>query len=333
MLRGAVFGFGNMGRQFTRFVNGSEDLGARIVVAVNRGPAGLEAARSEFGLKATGSVEEALELGVDFVIVSSTTAAHAAQVIAAAARGCAVFCEKPIALNLADADRMIATVREAGSISVVNYIMRFNPGYRRIKDMIDAGELGEVLSVSHQKTRGYGLYAGGARHRAVVEPEESGGWAVHHACHDLDFLHWILGGIESVYGLTRSTAPGGGSEEVVEALLRFSSGAIGSISDSVSILRQHYTRVIGSKGSLLLTGENQDSLFLFQREGCPEGARRPEAIDVRDEKNPGGGLRHFLECVRSGTESPHDLAAARPSLAAALALQQSARCGLPVRPA
>ncbi len=92
---------------------------------------------------------------------------------------------------------MIAAVESAGVINVVNYSMRYIDAYLKIKGLVDSGQTGRILSICHFKTRAFGLYAAGARHRAVVEPEESGGWTVHHACHDIDFLYWINGPITS----------------------------------------------------------------------------------------------------------------------------------------
>jgi len=333
MLRGAVFGFGNMGQKFTRFVNQSPEIDAEIIVAVNRGERNLSIATGQYGLAGTHSVQEALEMKPDFVLIASTSVAHSEQVIAAAAAGCHIFCEKPIALDLTDANAMIEAVQKAGVISVVNYIMRFNPAYIHLKELIDAGELGDLLSVTHNKTRGYGLYAGGARHRAIVEPHDSGGWAVHHATHDLDLFHWLAGPFATVYGLVLSTAPEGMSEEVVDALIRYQSGATGAVADSVCILRNHYTRVIGSKASVVITGENDECRFLLHREGEPEGTRAPEVHAVQDRKREGGGLTHFFECIESGHDSPHNIFSARHSLSAALALQESAQTGRAVVPA
>jgi predicted dehydrogenase len=327
MLKGGVIGFGNMGQKLTGYINGMPELGARVVAACNRGSANLERAKSDFGLWATRDIDALLERGLDFVLVLSTSYAHADQVVKAARAGCHIFCEKPIALNLEDADRMISAVEQAGLVSVVNYGMRFNEAYLKIKQLVAAGEFGEVLAVTHAKMRGFGLYAAGARHRAVMEPGESGGWTVHHACHDLDFLAWLLGPIQSVHALTQSTAAVPGSEEIVLGTVLFSNGAIGSIADSVCGIRNHYTLIIGTKASLVMTGEGADTHCRLQREGMPE----PKLLPFQDSKRPGEGLDHFFECIRSGTASPHSLRSARHSLAAALAMRESARRGEPVR--
>src|SRR5512136_2355864 len=167
ILKGGVVGFGNIGQNLTNYINQQRGDVARIVAACNRGQANLDLARDAYGLAVTHDVEELVRMELDFVLVVSTSHVHADQVVAAARAGRHVFCEKPIALNLPDADRMIAAVESAGVVNVVNYSMRYIDGYGRIRDLIRAGELGRVLSICHFKTRAYGLYGSGARHRAV----------------------------------------------------------------------------------------------------------------------------------------------------------------------
>ncbi len=323
MLVGGTIGFGNMGQKLTRYINENPSLDARVVAACNRGKPNLEVARNEFGLKVPHEVDEILGWNLDFVLVLSTSYAHASQVTKAAAAGCHVFCEKPIALNLQDADLMIEAVEKANVVNVVNYIMRYNEGYIKIRDLVQAGELGRVLSVTHSRMSCYGLYEGGARHRAIVEPEESGGWIVHHACHDIDFLFWLLGPIRTVYALTQSTVPNAASEEEVLGMVEFENGAVGSIGESVCGIRDHYTRVIGAKASLVMTGENEQTVFRLHR----EGAEKPELLPFQDSKRPGGGIDHFFECIHQNRKSPHSLRSARHSLAVALAMKESVRTG------
>jgi len=245
----------------------------------------------------------------------------------AAEAGRHVFCEKPIALTLEDADRMIDAVESAGVVNVVNYSMRYIDAYQKIKELIDSGQMGQILSICHLKTRAFGLYGAGARHRAVVEPEESGGWTVHHACHDIDFLYWINGPMANVYATMQTTVPGKDSEEVVLGHVTFENGASGLIGDSVCCIRDHYTQIIGTQGSLVMSGEHEQTVLRFHREGEPE----PEVIPARDSKRSGGGIDHFLECIKAGKQSPHTIRSGRHSLAVALAMQESARSGKVVR--
>lgn len=361
MLYGAVLGFGNMGRQLTLHINSDAHYGAQVVVVSDLVESNLRDAREGFGLRVIDDAKDLEGQGLDFVLVSSTTGSHAEQVIAAARAGCHVFCEKPIALNLHDAEQMVLETESRELVTVVNYITRFNEGYQYLRRLVESGELGTILSIIHHRLRGFGLYESGARHPAVLKPEESGGWTVHHACHDTDLVLWLGGSIASVYGHTVSTVREGvdrfpersnpsqapdmheagistgsdsdrgydaHSEELVSALLHLHGGAIAHIEDSVCGLREHYTRIIGSKASVVLTGENEHSVCRLKR----EGSDREERVPVEDRKRAGGALGHFFECIRSGARSPVDLRSAGESLAVALAIRRSAREGRPMVP-
>jgi 1,5-anhydro-D-fructose reductase (1,5-anhydro-D-mannitol-forming) len=323
VLRGGVVGFGNVGQNLTRYVNGTKTGQARIVAACNRGKANLDLAREQYGLAVTHDMRELVDMDLDFVLVVSTSHAHSEQTVLAAEVGLHVFCEKPIALTLQDAGRMIEAVESAGVVNVVNYSMRFIDAYQKIKDMIDSGQVGHILSITHYKTRAFGLYGAGARHRAVVDPEESGGWTVHHACHDIDFLYWINGPIRRVHAMLQTTLPGKDSEEVILGNVVFENGAIGQIGDSVCCIRNHYTLIIGTAASLVMTGEHDKTVLVYHR----EGEREPEILPARDSKRPGGGIDHFLECIQEAKQSPHSLRSAYHSLEVALAMQESARSG------
>ncbi len=325
LISGGIAGFGNAGRSFAQFLLTHRAGAVRLLGACDPMPAAQAAARA-CGLAAMGDLDELLRLKPDFLIIASTSAVHAAQVEAAARAGCHVFCEKPIALNLPDADRAIAAAEAAGVVTQVNYSLRYIEAYRTLRQWVDQGRFGQLLAVNHSRTRGYGLYAGGARHPAVISPEMSGGWSVHHACHGLDLLYWLGGPLKTIYGRTNTTAPGG-SEEYVDAVLGFASGATGRISDSVCRMRDHYTQVIGSAGSAVLTGEREHTQLRFHA----ENAEREELVAVRDVKDPGRAFDRFFECIRAGRPSPDSLRDARPSLVAALALQESARTGQVVR--
>ncbi|MFQ5731444.1 MAG: Gfo/Idh/MocA family protein [Planctomycetaceae bacterium] len=91
----------------------------------------------------------------DVVSVATNSPSHAEITIACAEAGVkAVYCEKPIATRIVDAERMIAACNAAGTLLVVNHNRRFNPNYRRLRDLVAAGELGELTSCNLQWGRG-----------------------------------------------------------------------------------------------------------------------------------------------------------------------------------
>lgn len=85
---------------------------------------------------------------LDIIGVASFASSHTELVVACAEHGVrAIFCEKPIATRLADAERMLAVCRQSGSLLVINHNRRFHPHFRELQQRIAAGELGELTGV------------------------------------------------------------------------------------------------------------------------------------------------------------------------------------------
>jgi len=91
----------------------------------------------------------------DIVSVATYAPQHAEITIACAQNGArAIYCEKPIATRLTDAHRMVQACHAAGALLVVNHNRRFHPNFRRLRDLLAAGELGDVTSALLQWTTG-----------------------------------------------------------------------------------------------------------------------------------------------------------------------------------
>lgn len=88
---------------------------------------------------------------LDIVSIATYAPTHAEMAVACAEVGVrAIYCEKPVATRLADARRMLASCEQAGALLVINHNRRFNPNYRRLRDLVASGDLGELTSVNLQ---------------------------------------------------------------------------------------------------------------------------------------------------------------------------------------
>jgi len=324
MLRGGVLGFGGMGQSMTRKLH--EAGLAQIVGVCDRDAGKLEMAREKLGLKTTGKPGELCSWDVDFVLVTSTNYAHYEHVLAAAEAGKHMLVEKPPALTMNQMDEMIEAVEKKGLITVVDYGSRFQPACLRMKDMIESGELGTILSITCYSSRGFGLSASGARHPAVMHPAESGGWLVHHACHSVDLAVWLAGEARTAYCRSRTTVPEDDSPEVIWGLMTLQSGALAVIGDTIGTMRQRYITVIGTKATLELIRTPTDNVLHMRRE---TGREFPYFEDVLGYGTfwPDASLRELVTCIQEKTESPHNLRSTRSSLASSLALEESRRTG------
>ena len=333
MFKGGVFGFGGVGQAMTRQTNLNGWYGddMRIVAVCNRGKPKRDIAEKEYGLAAYDNIDDLIAHGLDFMLIVSTSAAHHDAAITCANAGIPFLIEKPLALTVEDAREIVAATEAAGVINGVNYSMRYSPVYVKMKQMLDEGMFGDVLALWARTCRGHGLYMNGARHRAIVEPEESGGWIVHHMCHIVDWAIWMAGEVDEVYTLTRSTAPAElDSEEIIFSTVKFTNGAIGTVTDQIGSLRDHSAGVIGTKGGAAEAFTGVKPIIKYNLETDIE-FRPSHVADPAEGVDTDEGLPHFLKCLRAGKPTSVPVGEACYSLEVCHAMRISAHEGRPVK--
>jgi len=187
---------------------------------------------------------------IDAVIVTSENARHKEHVIAAAERNKHVIVEKPIATNLRDADEIISAAKKYGIKLQVAFVMRYHDASLHIKELIDKGDLGKILSIM---STNHGKYPGGW----FGDPDLAGGGAImDHTVHVADLMRWYTGDeVEEVYAVTGLNIRNYLKVEDVGLIsLKFKRGIIGSIDcswsrpDTWPIWGDVYMAVYGSEG-------------------------------------------------------------------------------------
>jgi len=143
-----------------------------------------------YGAKPYASLEEMLTSDIDMVDITMPTYLHREAVLAAAAAKKHILCEKPMALNAAQCDEMIAAVKKAGVKFMVAHVIRFWPEYVVIKEILDSGRLGKVKWASASRVSPPPTWSW---KEWLFDPKLSGGAVLDLHIHDLDFLAWILG--------------------------------------------------------------------------------------------------------------------------------------------
>lgn len=334
MLKGGVFGFGGVGQKMTRETNRQKCFGddVQIVAACNRGKEKRDIAERDYGIKAYEKVEDLVAHGLDFMLILSNNHAHKPAALACAKAGIPYFIEKPLALTVEEGTEMVEATEKAGLINGVNYSLRYSAPYVKMKRMADSGELGKLLTVWANNFRGHGFYVNGARHRAIVDPAESGGWIVHHMCHIVDYCIWVAGEVDEVYCAVQTTAPKElVAEEVCWATMKFKNGAIGNMGDQIGILREHPGGVIGTKGGVSMTHAAGKTVLRYSKEGdiefAPAHIIDPGLDEDETDKRGDPGLRHFLERLRAGKPTDVPVGEALYSLKVCHAMRKSAHEG------
>lgn len=128
---------------------------------------------------------------LDWVFIGSPNHAHARQACMALEAGRHVFCEKPLALSLDEAERMHAAWRSSGRQVVLGLVLRYSPLYRAAKAAIASGRIGRVLSFEFNETLSFNhggyIHGNWRRHRRLA-----GSHVLEKCCHDLDLALWLL---------------------------------------------------------------------------------------------------------------------------------------------
>ena len=216
---------------------------AKVVTVVSRNEARGRELAAAHSAAWTGSFEQMLNSdGVDAVDLCVPTDLHVPMAEAALESGKHVLVEKPIALDLDGADRLIAAAERTGLILMVGMVLRFWPEYRRLLEMIHGGALGYIQSLT-----AYRLSAPPSWNEWMVLDERSGGVIVDLMIHDIDLSLAVAGPIREVS--TVATA----DRRHVHAQLVHESGAVTSLEASHA-KPENYPfscgyRVLGTRGA------------------------------------------------------------------------------------
>jgi myo-inositol 2-dehydrogenase / D-chiro-inositol 1-dehydrogenase len=224
----ALLGFGRMGETHLRNLNGLARVKV-VVVADSRREAAERGKAISGAEEALTDVEKAIaHPAVDAVVIVTPTDTHARLLELAAHAGKAVFSEKPIALDLAETTRVVSVIEQRGIPVQLGFMRRFDPGYARAKQKIDAGELGRIE-----------LFRALSRDTYPPSLEfllGSGGIFLDMAVHDLDLARFLVGEVEEVQAwgtvLFDDKFAKANDVDTAVTVLRFVNGALGVVETS-----------------------------------------------------------------------------------------------------
>lgn len=245
-----IAGLGSVGRRHLRNLIA---LGEKDIVLLRTRKATLPDDELE-GYPVETDVQEALKKHKpDAVIISNPTACHLDVAIPAAEAGCALLLEKPLSHSMQRLDQLEEAVRKSGAKVLTAFQFRFHPGLVRAKQLIEAGEIGRILSAHVH----YGEYLP-AWHpwedyrKGYAARADLGGGVVLTQCHSLDYLPWLVGKVTSLWAFTGKLSDlEVDVEDTAKIGLRFADGGLGSL--HLDYNRQptvHTFDVAGTQGTI-----------------------------------------------------------------------------------
>jgi UDP-N-acetyl-2-amino-2-deoxyglucuronate dehydrogenase len=275
---------------------------------------------------------------VDVVCVCVPSGLHAQIGIQAAKAGKHLVVEKPIEVSLEAADRLIDAARAAGVTLTVISQHRFDPGLVELKRLLDAGALGRlVLGEASTKWYRTQAYYDSAAWRGTYAMD--GGSLMNQGVHYVDLLRWCMGPPAEVTAVCSTQAHQIEVEDTALAIVRFASGAVGTILSSTAARPGFPQRleITGTEGTVIVEDGQIVRRALAAGPGpggqaAPDAglsaAADPAAVDVASHA---AQLADLLDAVDTGREPAVTGESGRAALEIILAVYESSRTGRPVR--
>jgi len=256
------------------------------------------------------------ELAPQAACVFTPPNVRVAPIKAAADRNIHVFCEKPVALSLAEADEIGRILGQTGITFAVGYVLRYFPLFDMVKETIASGKLGTVREFVLKRYSPFDC-----RDTWQIDPEVGGGLVLEFYTHDTDAMQWLLGRPTSVYGSVQTTWPGAAAPNHVSCIVTFESGAtaVGMASWGTTIPDFDLV-VVGDEGTLACSNWEE---LTWKRRGeavfrMTQGELGASASPMREE------MLAFLGRASGGDDQIADFEAGYKALALAASIMKSA---------
>ena len=245
---------------------------------------------------------------VEAVYIATPTYLHHKQVLLAARAKKDILLEKPIAMNLNQAEEIISICKENKAKLTLGYMMRYHSYHRKIKEMLEEGKLGKLIMGRAQLTCWYPPIKGAWRQELSLG---GGGSLIDMGTHCIDLLEMLMGKVVEVCSYTGNLVQDYPVEDTAVVLLKFETGALGVIDNHFNIpdaSSENRLEIYGSKGSILAKGTiGQDSSgYMVQRiekekKGYKAEQKREEIKEEEINLNPvnmyQSEIEDFSRCI------------------------------------
>ena len=265
---------------------------------------------------------------IEAILIATSTDTHAFIMKDVARAGKHIFCEKPLALNLADIDDALAEVEKVGIKLQVGFNRRFDKSFRRVQEIVASGGIGRpcILRITNRDPD----------FPAMEFLRVSGGMFLDMTIHDFDMARFQVGEIDEVYAtggvLINPELTEFGDIDTNIVTLKFVNGAIGAIDNSRKAVYGYDQRleVFCANGTVMADNEAENTIKRGDLDGF-HSARPPYFFMQRYAACYIEEVRQFIECVRDDKPTPTTGADGRAAVVLGYAAAKSLRENRPVK--
>lgn len=276
----------------------------------------------------------------ELVAIATESGEHAKIALDCLEMECNLIIEKPIALSLEDADKIIAKAEEKGLVVCANHQNRFNKSIQKIRQAVENGELGKMLyGTAHIRwNRGKDYYTQAPWRGTWAQ---DGGALMNQCIHNIDLLRWMMGDeVTEVCAYTDNLNHDYiEAEDLGIAIVKFKSGAYGIIEGTTDVYPKNLEETLylfGQKGTIKAGGKSVNIIEEWILENQEEDAEKIKAENSEMPKNIYGFghtplYKDVIHAIETHTQPLVDAKAGKRALEMVLAIYKSAAEGRPVK--
>lgn len=315
-----IIGGGSIGKRHLRNLL---SLGEQDVAMVETNPERAEANKKEFNIPVYNSLEEISDKKFDIVFICSPSVYHLQNSLWAAEKGSDLFIEKPLSHNLERVDKLIDSVREKKLITLVGSNWKFYPLFQKMKELLDSGVIGKILSARCQFGQYLPDWHPGEDYRQGYSANKKLGGGILLDSHEFDYLTWFLGEVKKISCFAKKVSNLEiDVEDVAEVILEFKNGAIGEI--HLDYLQRFYQRnfeFFGETGTIIWDSNLQKVILMTKEKGWEEF---PLVANYDINTMYVEEIKSFLDCVENRKETITPIEKGAQVLQLIVAAQESA---------
>lgn len=334
MVRYGIVGCGHIAKKHVAAIKADE--GAELVAVCDTNKDRLKEFAVD-GVIGYTDLAEMLQTDIDVVCICTPSGLHPALTIQAAEAKKHVIVEKPMALTLEDADRMMDACEANGVKMAVVHPNRFRPAIQELRRQIENDSFGTIghanATVRWNRNQAYYDQAPWRGTKAM-----DGGVLMNQAIHNMDLLLWMMGDVEEVSTYDATRIRNIEAEDTSVSVIRFKNGALGLLEAAVTIYPKNLEEslsIFGEKGTAIVGGPTANWIKVWNFEGLEES--EVSAIKERIESDPWGTpgheciIRDMTQAIKEDRTPIVSGVEGRQALSLVVACQTSAETGQPVK--
>ncbi len=319
-----VIGCGSIGE---RHIGNLLSISAGEVLAYDTDQARLKTVKEKYKVDTFSDLSPALKQKIDAFIICVPPNLHLTYALEGLKRNAHVFIEKPISHTINGVAKLNKDAKKKNLIVYVGYNMRFHPGLKLVKQLLDEGKIGRVLSADVEA----GQYLPDWHpqqdyRRSYTARKELGGGIILDGSHELDYIRWLIGGeVKEVTCLAgKISRLEVDVEDTAEIILKFDNSIITRV--HLDFIQRGYSRsckLIGEEGTIIWS-YTKKKVRLFSA-----GDNKWQETDIQFEPNEMyiEEMKHFIKCVKGEEKPVVDGDTGKRVLEIALAAKKSAATG------